>query len=171
MLIGYSFPHQKNLSEVGPPLTKYSGSVHAGPEVSLTMQALQRALVSVIITLLNNSECSLNKKWLRPVTIKSNPPLVGNQSETPFFFQFKLFHFIYPHKETYIVHVLPKIESENTTKTHHYFGSLLGISGNTPIDLNSVHLQAPWRALVFREKAFDSTLSARIGEHASGLAK
>ena len=38
------------------------------------MRALQRALVSVIITLLNDSERSLNKKWLRPVTNKSNPP-------------------------------------------------------------------------------------------------
>ena len=36
------------------------------------MQALKRALVSVIITLLNDSERSLNKKWLRPVTNKCN---------------------------------------------------------------------------------------------------
>ena len=33
-----------------------------------------RALVSVIITLLNDSVRSLNKKWRRPVTNKSNPP-------------------------------------------------------------------------------------------------
>ena len=32
------------------------------------------ALVSVIITLLNGSERLLNKKWLRPVTNKSNAP-------------------------------------------------------------------------------------------------
>ena len=75
------------------------------------MRALQRAHVSVIITLLNDSERSPSKKWLSPVTNKSNPPLVGNQSKTPSYLQFKLFHFIYPHKETYIV--IPKIESEN----------------------------------------------------------
>ena len=76
------------------------------------MRALQRALVSVIIALLNDSERSLNKKWLRPVTNKSTPPpLDGNQSETPSYLQFKLIHFIYPHKETYIV--IPKVESEN----------------------------------------------------------
>ena len=28
----------------------------------------------MIITLLSDSECSLEKKWLRPVTNKSNPP-------------------------------------------------------------------------------------------------
>ena len=45
------------------------------PEMSSTMRALQRALVSVIITLLDDSERSLNKKWLCPVTNKSNTPL------------------------------------------------------------------------------------------------
>ena len=40
---------------------------------SSTMRALRRALVSVIISLLNDSECSLNRKWLRIVTNKSNP--------------------------------------------------------------------------------------------------
>ena len=44
------------------------------PEASSTVRALDRALVSVIITLLNDSERSLNKKWRRPVTNKSNPP-------------------------------------------------------------------------------------------------
>ena len=83
----------------------------SGPEVSSTMQAPKRALASVIIALLNDSERLLNKKWLRPVTNKSKTPLVGNQSETPSYLQFKLFHFIYPHKETYIV--IPKVESEN----------------------------------------------------------
>ena len=39
------------------------------------------------------------------------PPLDGNQSETPSYLQFKLSHFIYPHKETNIV--IPKIESKN----------------------------------------------------------
>ena len=82
------------------------------PEASSTVRALGRALVSVIITLLNDSERSLNKKWRRPVTNKSNPPqMVGNQSKTPSYLQFKLFHFIYPHKETYIV--ITKVESEN----------------------------------------------------------
>ena len=47
----------------------------AVPEASLTMRALEPALVSAIITLLNDSERSLNKKWLRPVTNKSNPPI------------------------------------------------------------------------------------------------
>ena len=76
------------------------------------MRALQRAFVSVIIALLNEIERSLNKKWLRPVTNKIKfPPLVGNLSETPSCLQFKLFHFIYRHKETYTV--IPKVESEN----------------------------------------------------------
>ena len=81
------------------------------PETSSIMRVLERAPVSVISTLLNESERSLNKKWLRPVTNKSNPPLIGNQSETPSNFQFKLFYFIYPHKETYIV--IRIIKSEN----------------------------------------------------------
>ena len=79
------------------------------------MRVLELALVSVFITLLNDSERSLNKKWLRPVTNKSNPPLVGNQSTTPFYLQFKLFHFIYLQIETYIV--IPKMESENSACT------------------------------------------------------
>ena len=33
--------------------------------------------------------------------------------------------------------------------------------------LNRERLQAPWQALVFREEALDSTLSANIVEHAS----
>ena len=44
------------------------------PEASSTVRALGRALVSFIITLLNDSERSLNKIWRRPVTNKSNPP-------------------------------------------------------------------------------------------------
>ena len=40
---------------------------------------------------------------------------------------------------------------------------------DTPIDLNRERLQAPWRALASREKALDSTPSARIVENASGL--
>ena len=75
------------------------------------MRVLKPGLVSVIITLLKDSKGTLNKKWLRPVTNKSNPPLVGNQSETRFYLPFKLFHFIYPHIETYIL--IPKIKSEN----------------------------------------------------------
>ena len=78
----------------------------SSPEASSTMRALQRALASVIITLSNDSELSLNKKWLRPVTNKSNPQLVGNQSETPSYLPFKLLHFIHPHKEAYII--IPK---------------------------------------------------------------
>ena len=82
------------------------------PEASSTVRALDRALVSVIITLLNDSERSLNKKMAAPSNkqIKS-PQMVGNLSKTPFYLQFKLFHFIYPHKETYIV--IPKVESDN----------------------------------------------------------
>ena len=82
------------------------------PEASSTVRALDRALVSVIITLLNDSERSLNKKMAAPSNkqIKS-PQMVGNQSKTPSYLQFKWFHFIYPHKETYIV--IPKVESDN----------------------------------------------------------
>ena len=106
--------------------------------------------------------------------IKS-PKMVGNQSITPSYLQFKLFHFIYPHKETYIV--IPKVESdniacivphENPLLFWYCFGSHLWFSGDTPIDLNSERLQAPWRALAFREKALDSTPGACIVEHASG---
>ena len=35
--------------------------------------------------------------------------------------------------------------------------------------MNRERLQAPWRALAFRQKALDSTLSARIIEHASAV--
>ena len=98
--------------------------------------------------------------------------MVGNQSKTPSYLQFKLFHFIYPHKETYIV--IPKVESENIAciVPHEYpllFWQPSLISGDTPIDLNSERLQAPWRALAFREKALDSTPGARIVEHASDM--
>ena len=136
------------------------------------MRALQRTLVIVIITLLNDSERSLNNKWLRPVTNKANPPpppqLIENESETPSYLQCKLFHFIYPHK------VILKIESENIACKVPYenpflFCSHLGFSGDTPIDLNRKRLKAPWRALAFREKAPDSTPSARFVEHASQL--
>ena len=72
------------------------------------MRALQRRLVSVIITLLNDSERSLNQ-----VTNKSNPRWLEIKAKTPFYLQFKLFHFIYPHQETCIV--IPKIESENNS--------------------------------------------------------
>ena len=41
-------------------------------EANSTMRALDPALVSVIIKLLNDSERLLNKKWLRPVISKSN---------------------------------------------------------------------------------------------------
>ena len=104
------------------------------------------------------------------------PQMVGNQSKTPSYLQFKLFHFIYPHKETYIV--IPKVESdniacivphENPLLFWYCFGSHLWFSGDTPIDLNNERLQAPWRALAFREKALDSTPGARFVEHASGL--
>ena len=59
------------------------------PEASSTKQALQRALVGVIITLLNDSERLLNKKWLRPVTNKSNPP-IGWKSIRKLFFWYTL---------------------------------------------------------------------------------
>ena len=84
---------------------------HSKGEPSSTMRALQRPLVSVLITYLNDMEHSLNIKWLRPVAENQTPPLMGNQSETPSYLQFKLFHFIYPQKETYTV--IPIIESEN----------------------------------------------------------
>ena len=71
------------------------------------MRALDRTLVSVFTTFLTDSERSRNKKWLPPVTNKSNPPLVANQIEI----QLKMFHFIYPHTETFIV--ILKIDSEN----------------------------------------------------------
>ena len=50
-------------------------------------------------------------------------------------------------------------------KTHYCFGSHLGFSGDASIDLNGERLQAPWRALVFREKAIDNTPSVPIVEH------
>ena len=77
-------------------------------EESSSMPALQWALASVIITLLNNSK--LNKNGCAQYPTNQSPPLVGNQSETPSYLQFKLFHFIYQHNETYIL--IPKIESE-----------------------------------------------------------
>ena len=45
---------------------------------------------------------------------------------------------------------------------------LVAIFGDTPIDWNCECLQVPWRVLAFREKALDSTPSARIVEHDSG---
>ena len=72
------------------------------------------------------------------------------QRETPFHLLFKLFLFIYQHKETYVV--VPKIESENIAcivphKIHYCFGSHLRISGETPINLiNQERWQAPLRA-------------------------
>ena len=54
------------------------------------------------------------------------------------------------------------------TKNPLFFGSHLGFLGDTPIDLNHEGLQAPFRALAFREKVLDSTPSACIVEHASG---
>ena len=92
-------------------------------------------------------------------------PMAEKQRETPFHLLFKLFLFIYQHKETYVVvpkieseniacivpHV-PKIESENIAcivphEIHYCFGSHLRISGETPINLiNQERLQAPLRA-------------------------
>ena len=88
------------------------------------MRALQRAIVSVIIAaivsviiaLLNNSERSLNKKMAAPSNKQIKFPhwLEINAKHLPTFLpsylRFNLFHFIYPHKETYIV--IPKVESE-----------------------------------------------------------
>ena len=59
-------------------------------------------------------------------------------------------------------------KTNKLTKIHNCFGSHLRFSGDTPFDLNSERLQAPWRALALREKALDSTPGARIVEHASG---
>ena len=86
-----------------------------------------------------------------------------------------VFHFIYPHNETYTLSFkklnLKILRAKSLTKTHYCFGSHLGFSGDTPIDLNREHLQVPWRGLAFREKALHSTPSSRIVEHASGLKK
>ena len=60
------------------------------------------------------------------------------------------------------------LRAESFTKTHYCFGSHFWFSGDTPFDLYRERLQAPWRALAFREKALNSTLSACIVEHASG---
>ena len=60
------------------------------------------------------------------------------------------------------------LRAKSLTKTRYCSGSRLGFSGDTPIDLNRERLQASWRALEFREKALDSTPSARIVELASG---
>ena len=51
----------------------FSRDFYQTTKASSTMRALQGS--SVINTLLNDSECSLNKKWLRPVTNKSNSPI------------------------------------------------------------------------------------------------
>ena len=69
------------------------------------MLVLDRALASVVITLLNDSERLLNEIWLRPVISNSNAS-IGWKAK-----QFKLFYFIYPHKEKTYRH--SKIESEN----------------------------------------------------------
>ena len=77
-------------------------------------------------------------------------PMAEKQRETPFHLLFKLFLFIYQHKETYVV--VPKIESENIAcivphEIHYCFGSHLRIWGETPINLiNQERLQAPLRA-------------------------
>ena len=48
------------------------------------MRALHRALVSVIITLLNDSERLLNKKWLRPVIGKSSASISWKEKRISF---------------------------------------------------------------------------------------
>ena len=73
-----AFLRHNRCIELGKRYIKAPASAHVkqlSPEASSTIRALQRALVSVINTLLNDSERSLNKKWLRPVTNKSNPPI------------------------------------------------------------------------------------------------
>ena len=136
----------------------------------------QRRVQHERFTLLNVSERLLYTKWLRPVTNKSSAPnfnfngffyfstpngrnlrmrmktlpMAEKQRETPFHLLFKLFLFIYQHKETYVV--VPKIESENIEcivphEIHYCFGCHLRISGETPINLiNQERLQAPLRA-------------------------
>ena len=78
-------------------------------------------------------------------------PLAGKQRETPFYMDFKLFHLIYPHKETYIV--IPKIESENipSGKPIIIMVAILEIW-----ELNRERLQS------LREKSLDSNPSDRI---------
>ena len=92
-----------------------------------------RALVGVIITLLTDSERILITKWLGPVINKPNASIGWKAIETPFYLQFKLYHFIYPHKETNII--IPKIDSENIAcmKSYCCHGSHLGLLGETPI--------------------------------------
>ena len=107
------------------------------------------------ITLLNDSEPLLNKNRLRTVNRKSNASICWKANGQPFYVQFKVFPFIYPHKETNIG--ILKIGSENLhsslAKTNYYFGSHLEIS----VELNRERLHAPWRALTFRVKALEHT--------------
>ena len=49
-------------------------SLNCSTEASSTIKALDQALFSTIITLVNDSERLFNKKWLRPVTNQSNHP-------------------------------------------------------------------------------------------------
>ena len=87
------------------------------------------------------------------------PSSVGKQSETPFYLQFKLFHSIYPNKETNIV--IPKLSLKNCmqieafTKTHYHHGSHLGILGETPtcIKLNCTPARVWASTCIQRESA------------------
>ena len=84
--------------------------------------------VSVIITLLNDIECLLNKKKIAaPCDYIANQmhPLVREHSETPF---------IQKIESEYIARLVPH-------KTHYYHGSHLGIWGERPIELNRERLQ------------------------------
>ena len=114
------------------------------------------------------------KRWLRPVTNKSTP--------LPHWLEIKANHLIltfglnfsisYIHKKKHTSSFwksnLKILRAKSLTKTHYCFGSHFWFSGDTPIDFNHERLQAPWRALAFREKALNSTPSARIVEHTSG---
>ena len=95
-------------------------------------------------------------------------PFVGKQSETPFYMQFQLFPFIYPHKK----HRHTKNRIRKYYAHSHSREPIINLVAILEfrakhIELNRERLQAPSRALAFREKALDSTLIARIVEHAS----
>ena len=105
----------------------------------------QRTLVSVTITLLNDSERSLNKKkWLRPVTNKSNSPhwLEIKVKHLPTFSLNCSISYILTKKHTssFRKYNLKILHAKSLTKTHYCFGSHLGFSGDTPIGLNRERL-------------------------------
>ena len=120
------------------------------------MQELDRALVSVNISLLNDSERILNKKMEAPcnLQIKRNN---WKESKAKHLSICSLNCFI-----SYTQGIALSFQKSNLKiphKTHYYHGNHLGILGETPILFNHEGLHL--------EKALDSTLSASIVEHAS----